>query len=175
MSVKKFYVTGGSIIPQPDWNQTDTTQADFIKNKPDDLATETYVTEAIQDCQTKEAMVGQFTSDTVSNEQYPTTAATASFVYSNTPIHYPTQIEIAPTEWVDNSVVKTEIMGVTDTNLIQVTPAPESIMDWGNSGIYCSAQSAASLTFICTEVPTNTIVVNIVICDTFAYGDEVEY
>ena len=45
MSIKKLYVTGGSIIPQSDWNQTDDTQADFIKNKPEDLATETYVNE----------------------------------------------------------------------------------------------------------------------------------
>ncbi len=35
MAVKKFHVVGGSIIPQPDFNQTDETQADYIKNKPD--------------------------------------------------------------------------------------------------------------------------------------------
>lgn len=35
MAVKKFHVVGGSIIPQPDFDQTDETQADFIKNKPD--------------------------------------------------------------------------------------------------------------------------------------------
>lgn len=35
MAVKKLHVVGGSIIPQSDFNQTDETQADYIKNKPD--------------------------------------------------------------------------------------------------------------------------------------------
>ena len=34
MAIKKFYLTGGSVIPQSDWNQTDETQLDYIKNKP---------------------------------------------------------------------------------------------------------------------------------------------
>lgn len=38
MSVKKLHITGGSIIPQPDWNQTDESQHDYIKNKPENLA-----------------------------------------------------------------------------------------------------------------------------------------
>lgn len=33
MSTKKIQIVG-SIVPQPDWNQTDETKADFIKNKP---------------------------------------------------------------------------------------------------------------------------------------------
>ena len=34
MAVRKLIVTGGSIIPQTDWEQTDETQRDFLKNKP---------------------------------------------------------------------------------------------------------------------------------------------
>lgn len=34
MAVRKLYVTGGTIIPQTDWEQTDETQRDFLKNKP---------------------------------------------------------------------------------------------------------------------------------------------
>lgn len=33
----KLYVTGGSILPQADWNQTDSTKPDYIKNKPTSL------------------------------------------------------------------------------------------------------------------------------------------
>ena len=35
MSTKKIQIlNGASIIPKPDWNQTDDTKADYIKNKP---------------------------------------------------------------------------------------------------------------------------------------------
>lgn len=34
MSTKKIQIVGG-IVPQPDWNQTDETKADYIKNKPE--------------------------------------------------------------------------------------------------------------------------------------------
>lgn len=48
--VKKFYVTGGSIIPPADWNQTDETQRDYIKNKPDmsEFASISYVNEKLE-------------------------------------------------------------------------------------------------------------------------------
>lgn len=38
---------GGFSQVQADWNQTDNTDVDFIKNKPTDIATETYVNNAI--------------------------------------------------------------------------------------------------------------------------------
>ena len=38
---------GGFSQVQADWNQTDNTEVDFIKNKPTDIATETYVNNAI--------------------------------------------------------------------------------------------------------------------------------
>ena len=38
---------GGFSQVQSDWNQTDNTDVDFIKNKPTDIATETYVNNAI--------------------------------------------------------------------------------------------------------------------------------
>ena len=33
--------------PRPDWNQTDSTKADYIKNKPTNIATTTYVDEKV--------------------------------------------------------------------------------------------------------------------------------
>lgn len=48
MSTKKIQIlNGASIIPKSDWNQTDETKADYIKNKPTDLATENYVDEKV--------------------------------------------------------------------------------------------------------------------------------
>jgi hypothetical protein len=37
----RLYVTGGSILPQADWNQTDSTKPDYIKNKPTSLGGQT--------------------------------------------------------------------------------------------------------------------------------------
>jgi hypothetical protein len=38
MSTKKLQIVG-SMIPQSDWNQTDKTKADYIKNKPEQVDT----------------------------------------------------------------------------------------------------------------------------------------
>ena len=56
MSTKKLQIVGLD-IPQSDWNQTDDTKLDYIKNKPtlEGLATETYVDNSISDNNTKVA------------------------------------------------------------------------------------------------------------------------
>lgn len=70
MSVKKLYVTGGSIIPQSDWNQTDETQVDYIKNKPTDLTTKTYVDEGLE----KKQDTLTITSDIQEGNENPVTS-----------------------------------------------------------------------------------------------------
>lgn len=41
MPTQKIQIlNGASIIPNPDWNQTDETKADFIKNKPAEVTDE---------------------------------------------------------------------------------------------------------------------------------------
>ena len=44
--------------PRPDWNQTDETKADYIKNKPTDLATEAYVDEKVADLASSDLVTG---------------------------------------------------------------------------------------------------------------------
>ena len=46
--------------PRPDWAQTDPTKADYIKNKPDGLATKTYV-----DAKIEEVCSATYTTQTV--------------------------------------------------------------------------------------------------------------
>lgn len=45
MAVEKFYVTGGSVLPQSDWAQTNSTASDFIKNKPTSIIEKTMTAE----------------------------------------------------------------------------------------------------------------------------------
>ena len=52
---------------------------------------------------------------------------------------------------------------VTASNTVIVSPAPSSLTDYADAGIYCSAQASNSLTFSCDTEPENDIVVNVLI------------
>lgn len=73
-----------------------------------------------------------------------------------------TMPELTVAGWSDNTQTVT-VTGVTETNTVFVSPAPASASDYASAGIICTAQSADSLTFTCTTVPTNAITVNVVI------------
>lgn len=66
--------------------------------------------------------------------------------------------------WSSNSQTVT-VQGVsadTSAQLITVSPANKaSATAWGAAGVFCSAQGANSLTFVCDSTPTENISVNI--------------
>ena len=51
---------------------------------------------------------------------------------------------------------------VTASNIVWVSPTPTSFTAYGQYGIYASAQSAGSITFTCTTVPSEAISVEVV-------------
>lgn len=55
------------------------------------------------------------------------------------------------------------VSGVGANDIVIVSPAPESHDDYINASIRCTSQSAGTLTFGCTKLPTSAINVNIVI------------
>lgn len=55
------------------------------------------------------------------------------------------------------------VPGVTASNAVIVSPAPASYTTYADSGIYCSAQGAGTLTFVCTSTPQAAVTVNIII------------
>lgn len=66
--------------------------------------------------------------------------------------------------WTNNQItvsVPTPV-GITANSLVIVSPAPSSFTDYGDSGIYCSAQGTDSLTFTCSSPPSGDIIVNVV-------------
>ena len=66
--------------------------------------------------------------------------------------------------WPSNSQTVTVSGVVADTSaqLITVSPANKaSATAWGEAGVFCSAQGANSLTFVCDSVPSANISVNI--------------
>ena len=64
--------------------------------------------------------------------------------------------------WSDNSQTVTA-SGVTANNAVVISPAPDSYTSYGEFGVYCSAQAANSLTFVCDSVPDVALAVNIFI------------
>ena len=66
--------------------------------------------------------------------------------------------------WSGNSQT-VSVLGVSadsDSQLIYVSPADKaSATAWGEAGVFCSAQGANSLTFVCDSVPSASINVNI--------------
>ena len=66
--------------------------------------------------------------------------------------------------WSSNSQTVTVSGVVADTSaqLIYVSPADKaSATAWGEAGVFCSAQGANSLTFVCDSTPSANITVNI--------------
>ena len=51
---------------------------------------------------------------------------------------------------------------VTASNIVWVSPAPASFVEYGKAGIYASAQAAGTITFICESVPSTAITVEVV-------------
>lgn len=63
--------------------------------------------------------------------------------------------------WSGNSQT-ISVQGVTSSNIIIVGAAPSSQSDYTSGGVICTAQGTDSLTFTCTQTPTNDITVNVI-------------
>ena len=64
--------------------------------------------------------------------------------------------------WVSNAQT-IPVSGVTVSSLVVVSAAPASHVAYGEAGVYCSVQAEGSLTFSCSDVPTEDLSVNVVI------------
>ena len=76
--------------------------------------------------------------------------------------HSSSSVLLSASGWVDNSQT-INVSKVTATNTIIVSPAPESRSGYAAANVFCSAQGEGTLTFICEEVPTESLAVNLVI------------
>lgn len=55
------------------------------------------------------------------------------------------------------------VSGVTETNVVIVSPDPGSHVAYGEANVRCVAQASGKLTFACDDVPSASLTVNIVI------------
>ena len=75
-----------------------------------------------------------------------------------------TTVTLISGNWSNNTqtVSVPSSVGIKSTPLVIVSPTPNSFSNYGDSGIYCSAQANNSLTFICESPPSSDIIVNVV-------------
>lgn len=73
-------------------------------------------------------------------------------------------VTLASASWSNDTQTVT-VEGVTASNPVFVSPVPSDIQDYVGAGIYCSAQSANSLTFTKTGSVTADIDVNVFVVD----------
>ena len=71
-------------------------------------------------------------------------------------------VELTADGWVDNTQT-VNVTGVTAAGIVIVSAAPASREAYSDSGIYCAAQSAGALTFMCDSVPTEAVTANVII------------
>ena len=64
--------------------------------------------------------------------------------------------------WEDNTQT-IEVDEIGEDNVVIVTPNPVSHDGYCEAGVYCSAQGEGTLTFKCTDVPKETLAVNLLI------------
>lgn len=77
-----------------------------------------------------------------------------------------TSVTLLSNGWSSNEQTVT-VAGVTATNAVLATGGEDdtSHKAWSNNDIWCVSQSADSLTFACSTVPTSDVTVNILILD----------
>lgn len=85
----------------------------------------------------------------------PATAGTMAVIGVNT------TATLAVADWSSNTQTVT-VSGVKADSVVFVSPAPASASDYASAGILCTAQAADSLTFTCTQTPSNAITVNVI-------------
>ena len=74
----------------------------------------------------------------------------------------PVTATLAANGWVSKQQTVT-VSGVTSTNVVIVSAAPNSVVDYLVAGVLCRSQGTDSLTFSCDTVPSRDIELNIAI------------
>lgn len=98
--------------------------------------------------------------------EYSTTNPTLPYsAYSKKPAgrnEIRTVISLPVSGWEDN-LQSVTVTDATSTNLIIVSPTPESFLDYSSAVVRCISQSNNILGFKCNSVPASDLMVNVVI------------
>lgn len=76
--------------------------------------------------------------------------------------HIPKQISLTVSNWYNLSQA-IDVSDVTANNTIIVTPAPTSRVAYMEADVYCYSQENGSLFFKCSTVPSENLLINVLI------------
>lgn len=76
---------------------------------------------------------------------------------------YSTVVVTLTSSWRSSNSQTVNVTGVTADSTVIVSPEPNSISDYADCSVYCSAQWSGTLTFSCSSTPSNDIVVNCIV------------
>lgn len=90
------------------------------------------------------------------------TGSIASVVAGKQDVLTSVTITLAVANWSSNAQTVTGITNVTATNIVWVSPSLTSYDEYAECGVRVTVQGSGSLTFECTEAPTNDLTVTVV-------------
>ena len=71
-------------------------------------------------------------------------------------------ISLPATGW-KNMAQSVSVENVTENSIIIINPAPQSYANYCNTGVHCSEQTNNTLSFACTKVPSDELLVSVLI------------
>lgn len=142
--------TVGTAVIRTNYEQTDSTKADYLIGKDALDQNIEAAKNAAENAQTA-ANNAQTAADEANNVAY---AAQVK--------HIAVTAMLPASAWAENSQT-VAVEGVTSDNTVFIAPAADGYTDYYECGVFCSAQAQGSLSFICTETPISDLPVNVVI------------
>lgn len=95
---------------------------------------------------------GMIINDAVTEEKIAANATNTS-----------TTVTLTTVGWDATTKLQTvNITGMTNAKVCIISPTPASFVSYGESGVYASAQGQGTLTFVCEEIPSVDLTVNVV-------------
>ena len=142
--------------PRSNYTEANEASVGFILNKPDELIQSIKATAEAALPKAGGTVTGAL------NVPAPTAnshAATKEYVDGR---KVSTTASLLVSGWA-NKVQTVSVPGVTASNNVLITAAPDSFVAWGEAVVYCTAQGEGTLTFTCDEVPATSLTANILI------------
>lgn len=108
------------------------------------------------------SQVGLGNCDNTSDANKPISTATQTALDGKQAKHSTATATLTVAGWSSKSQT-VSVSGVTASNTVFVAPSGSSYSDYATSLIRCTAQASGTLTFVCDEVPSSAVTVNVVI------------
>ncbi len=148
--------TVGTTMPRTNWEQTDSTKADYLKGRD-------VLEMLIQTAQnTANSANNAAANAKTAADRAHTAANNAQKTADGKVSKENVTITLPRSNWSSNNQT-VSVSGVTTDNDVFVSAAPASYIEYAECMIRCTTQENGKLTFSCSEVPTGDIYVNVII------------